>query len=226
MNSVIKVIDLYKHFQTDEIRVDILQGINLTISKGEFVSLMGPSGSGKSTLLYLIGGLDLPTSGKVTINGQDINNMRDFKKSKIRRRDIGLVFQFYNLIQNLTVEENILLPIVMDGKSKNDYKEKLEELLYMIGLQDKKKRFSNQLSGGEQQRVSIARAVITEPSIILADEATGNLDNKTSEAIMDLFVKIVKEKNIAILQVTHSQDIAEYADRIIRLRDGKIVEKQ
>lgn len=220
-DSIIKVDNVYKNFQNDKIKV--LKGVNLEIKPGEFVSLMGASGSGKSTLLYLIGGLDQPTSGEVKIDNKNISKMNDTKMSKLRRKEIGFIFQFYNLVQNLTVEENILLPVIMDGQKKKQYEKKLNELLEIVGLSEKKNALPSELSGGEQQRVAIARAVIMDPKIILADEATGNLDSKTGQDIMELFKKINKEKGITILQVTHSEEIANYGDRIIQLKDGQII---
>ncbi|MBR2240940.1 MAG: ABC transporter ATP-binding protein [Clostridia bacterium] len=224
MEDIICVKNVGKSFGTKKNPVEVLKDININIKKGEFVSLMGQSGSGKSTLLYLIGGLDNPTNGTIEIAGKDISKMKDKAKSKMRRQDIGFVFQFYNLVPNLTVEENILLPVVMDGKSKGKYKKELDEILKIVGLENKRKCLPRELSGGQQQRVSIARAVIMNPSIILADEATGNLDSKSGKDVMELFSKINKEKNITILQVTHSQEIADYGNRTIHLKDGRIVE--
>ena len=221
--SIVKVNNLIKVFGNKENQNKVLDNISFEIEKGEFVSLMGASGSGKSTLLYLIGGLDKPTAGEVHINNEDINKLKEKQISKLRRKDIGFVFQFYNLVQNLTVEENIMLPVVMDGKKEKDYKERLEKILKIIGLEDKRKALPNQLSGGQQQRVSIARAIILSPSLILADEPIGNLDSKSGEEVMNLFKTINEEENITILQVTHSEDAAKYGSRIIRLKDGKIV---
>lgn len=223
---IIEAKNIKKVFGEGENELVVLNNIDLAIKQGEFVSIMGPSGCGKSTLLYLLGGLDAPTEGTVLIEDQDINKLKDKAKSKIRREDIGFVFQFYNLVANLTVEENILLPIVMAGKKVSDYKEELDEILEMIGLANKKKVTPSKLSGGQQQRVSIARAIISSPSIILADEPIGNLDRKSGEEIMELFEKINKEKNITILQVTHSEDSAKYGNRIIRLSDGKIATEE
>ena len=223
--SVIKVEKLDKVFKNAESETKVLNNINLNIEKGEFVSLMGASGSGKSTLLYLIGGLDKPTSGKVSINEKDINTLKEEDMAKLRRKDIGFVFQFYNLVQNLTVEENIMLPVIMDGKKVKDYKDRLEMILKIVGLENKRKALPNQLSGGQQQRVSIARAIILNPSIILADEPIGNLDSKSGEEVMKLFKEINEKEKITILQVTHSEEAAEYGNRIIKLKDGKIVEE-
>ena len=194
--SVIKVEKLDKVFKNAESETKVLNNINLNIEKGEFVSLMGASGSGKSTLLYLIGGLDKPTSGKVSINEKDINKLKEEDMAKLRRKDIGFVFQFYNLVQNLTVEENIMLPVIMDGKKVKDYKDRLEMILKIVGLENKRKALPNQLSGGQQQRVSIARAIILNPSIILADEPIGNLDSKSGEEVMKLFKEINENEKI------------------------------
>lgn len=218
----IKTVNIVKEFGEKQNKVRVLDDINIEIEDGEFVSLMGPSGSGKSTLLYLIGGLDKPTSGKVLINDKDISRLGDTEMSKLRRRDIGFVFQFYNLVQNLTVEENIMLPVVMNGEKESSYKERLDYILKTIGLEDKRKSLPKELSGGQQQRVSIARAIILNPSIVFADEPIGNLDSKSGKEVMELFKKINKEEHITILQVTHSEESAKYGNRIIRLKDGKI----
>lgn len=219
----IKTVNLIKEFGEKDNKVRVLDDIDIEIKDGEFVSLMGPSGSGKSTLLYLVGGLDKPTKGKVLINGKDISKLSDNEMSKLRRRDIGFVFQFYNLVQNLTVEENIMLPVVMNGEKESNYKERLDYILKTIGLEDKRKSLPKELSGGQQQRVSIARAVILNPSIIFADEPIGNLDSKSGKEVMELFKKINEEEHITILQVTHSEESSKYGNRIIRLKDGKIV---
>lgn len=222
MENIITVKNVYKSFGDKKHPIEVLKNINLTIKKGEFVSLMGQSGSGKSTLLYLIGGLDKPTSGEIKIKDEDINQLKDTKKAKLRRRDVGFVFQFYNLVQNLNVEDNIMLPVIMDGKRRKDYQKQLDELLKIIGLEDKRKSLPKELSGGQQQRVSIARAVIMNPSIILADEPIGNLDSKSGEEVMKLFKRINEEKKITILQVTHSEDATKYGTRVIHLKDGAI----
>ncbi len=221
--SVIKVKKISKKFINKDKETKVLDNISLEIEKGEFVSLMGASGSGKSTLLYLIGGLDKPTEGEIYINSKDINKMKEKNLAELRRKDMGFVFQFYNLVQNLSVEENIMLPVIMDGKKEKDYIERLNKILRIIGLEDKRKSLPSELSGGQQQRVSIARAIILNPSIILADEPIGNLDSKSGEEIMKLFKKINEEEKITILQVTHSEDSAKYGNRLIRLKDGKII---
>ena len=200
----------------------MLKGVNLKIHKGEFVSIMGPSGSGKSTLLYILSGLLTPTEGEVKILGQDIFMLNNRKISDFRRKSIGFVFQFYNLVQNLTVKENILLPLIMDGKSTKDYEKRLQETLEIVGLTDKQDFYSTQLSGGQQQRVAIARSIINKPKIIFADEPIGNLDSVTGNAVMELFRSICKEEEITIFQVTHSRESALYGHRIVNMKDGVI----
>jgi len=225
-NTILEVKNLRKVFTAELAEpLEVLKDINLEVKKGEYVSLMGESGSGKSTLLYQIGCLDTPTSGNIIIDGTDVINLNDEKKSKLRCEKIGFVFQFYNLIPNLSVEENIMLPVIMAGKKVKDYKDKLEELLDIIGLKAKRKFLPKQLSGGQQQRVSIARAVIMEPDLLLADEPTGNLDSVSSKEILQLFKKLNEEKNITIIQVTHSREVAEFSKRTIFLKDGRIISK-
>lgn len=218
----IKIKNITKIFGEGENKTKVIDNISLEISNGEFVSLMGPSGSGKSTLLYIIGGLDNPTEGNVYLDDIDINDMNDKEISELRRKDVGFVFQFYNLVQNLTVEENIMLPVILDKKKEKDYQDRLNYILKIIGLEQKKKSLPCELSGGQQQRVSIARAMILNPSIILADEPIGNLDSKSGEEVMKLFKKINQEEEITILQVTHSKEAAQYGNRIINLKDGKL----
>lgn len=225
-NAIIETRNLFKNFKLGEDTVEILRDINLTINKGEFVSIMGPSGSGKSTLLYLLGGLDSSTSGKVLINGKEISVMKDKEQSIMRRRDIGFVFQFYNLIPNLNVEENILLPILLDGKKIKDYNKKLDDILSIVELSNRRKHTPRELSGGQQQRVAIARALINEPEIIFADEPIGNLDSKTGTEVMKLLQRINKENNKTIVQVTHSREAAEYGNRIVLVKDGVIVNNE
>lgn len=223
MKTVIRADKITKSFGKGENESEILKGINIEIKEREFVSIMGPSGCGKSTLLYILGGLDAPTSGRVHINEKDINQMKDKEKSRVRRSDIGFVFQFYNLVQNLTVEDNVLLPIVMGGGQARKHKKELDEILEIVGLSDRRKYLPSQLSGGQQQRVAIARAVISNPGILLADEPVGNLDSKAGTTVMELFKRINEEKGITILQVTHSEKNAAYGNRIIRLSDGVVV---
>lgn len=222
MENIIEIKDVCKSFGEKDNRTQVLNNISLTAGKGEFISLMGASGSGKSTLLYLLGGLDTPDSGEIFLDGRDISKMRDKELSRLRRERLGFVFQFFNLVQNLTVEDNILLPLVMDGKKPKKYRERLNGILETVGLSDKRKSYPNQLSGGQQQRCAVARAVIYEPKILLADEPTGSLDSKNGGEIMELFSRINKDKGITILMVTHSPECAAYSDRVIMLSDGQI----
>lgn len=223
MENLIEIKNICKSFGNSDNKTEVLKNVSLSVNKGEFIALMGASGSGKSTLLYLLGGLDSPDSGEILINGKNISKMKDKEISVLRRRKIGFVFQFFNLVQNLSVEDNILLPLTMDGKSPKKYSEKLSKILEITGLSSKRKSFPPQLSGGQQQRTAIARTVLSEPEIILADEPTGNLDSNTGREIMELFSRINKEKGITVLMVTHSDECAAYADRIITLSDGKIL---
>ncbi len=221
--SIIEVKEVKKSFGKGESYAEILKGASFSVEKGEFVSLMGASGSGKSTMLYLIGGLDREFEGEIKINDEDIAKKKEKELSKLRLDNIGFVFQFYNLVQNLTVEDNIMLPIKMSKKNTADAKKRLDEILELTGLTAKRKSLPRQLSGGQQQRVAIARAILGEPEILLADEPTGNLDSSSTEEIMQLFRKINKEKNITILQVTHSEHCASFGDRVIELENGKII---
>ncbi len=224
MSAIIESINLQKTYTMGRVEVEVLKDINISIEKGEFVSIMGPSGSGKSTLLYLIGGLDKPTSGKIMINGREMSDMKDEEESRLRRQEIGFIFQFYNLIPNLNVEENIMLPILLDGKKLKEYKKELDEILEIVGLSDRRRHTPRELSGGQQQRVAIARALINQPDIILADEPIGNLDTKTGMEVMKLLAEINREKRKTIIQVTHSKESANYGQRIINVRDGKVSE--
>jgi len=220
--QIIETKNLNKTFKMGDLDIEVLKDINLSIESGEFVSIMGPSGSGKSTLLYLIGGLDKPTSGSVKIKGNELSEMKDKEQSIMRRRDIGFVFQFYNLIPNLSVEENVILPVLLDGKKLKDYRSKLDDILEVVGLADRRTHTPRELSGGQQQRVAIARALVNEPDIILADEPIGNLDTKTGTEVMQLLQRINREKKKTIVQVTHSKEAADYGNRIINVRDGKV----
>lgn len=201
----------------------VLNNISLQVMPGEFISIMGPSGSGKSSLLYILGGLDNPTKGNVLMNGIDISQFNDKKKSIMRRRNIGFVFQFYNLIPNLNVEENIMLPLLLDGKNIKDYGKSLKQILEIVRLSDKRKYTPRELSGGQQQRVAIARALINNPEILFADEPTGNLDSKTGAEIMELLREINSGSNRTIIMVTHSEEAARSSKRIITVKDGIIV---
>lgn len=224
MESVIVVKNLCKNYKiNDEEEIKIIKNITFEVNKGDFVSIMGPSGSGKSTLLYLIGGLESITSGEILIHDKNITVMKDFQESCMRRKELGFVFQFYNLIPNLSVEENILLPIYLDRKKEKDYKNKVDELIEIVGLKERRKHTPRELSGGQQQRVAIARALINSPDIILADEPIGNLDSKSGQEIMELFSKINQEAGKTIVQVTHSEPASRYGNRVIRIVDGQIV---
>lgn len=221
--EILKVENLTKIYGKDTTRVVALDHVSFSVKKGEFVAIVGASGSGKSTLLHLIGGVDRPTDGKVFIDGKDIFKLNDDKLSIFRRRQVGLIYQFYNLIPILNVEENIMLPLSLDNREID--KEKINKLLKLLGLQNRKNHLPNELSGGQQQRTSIGRALITNPSIILADEPTGNLDSKSSDEIVALLRKSNKELNQTIIMITHNMEIAKVADRIIKIEDGKIVEE-
>ncbi len=221
--EIISVMNVSKYFGQNEGRVRVLNGASLSVKRGEFVSLMGASGSGKSTLLYLIGGLDRDFEGSISIKGKEISTMKENELSKLRLENIGFIFQFYNLVQNLTVEENILLPLLVKGKKKSELQEGLEDILKITGLTEKRKSKPAQLSGGQQQRVAIARALLGNPEIILADEATGNLDSVSGGEIMDLFKRINVEKGVTILQVTHSESCALYGTRTVRIENGRMV---
>ena len=223
MTKIIEVNSVSKSFGKNENINHVLNGASMSVDQGEFVSLMGASGSGKSTLLYLIGGLDRDFQGNISVCGSDIGSMKDKKLSDLRLKNMGFVFQFYNLVMNLNVTDNILLPQTINGKKKSDLKKDLDEILEITGLTEKRKAMPNTLSGGQQQRVAIARAVLGNPSIILADEPTGNLDAASTKEIMDLFQRLNKEKGMTILQVTHSEQCAEYGTRIVRLEDGKTI---
>ncbi|AJD31882.1 ABC transporter ATP-binding protein [Clostridium sporogenes] len=226
MEKVIEIKKLHKSFKVGKEEVNVLKNINLDIYKGKFLSIMGPSGCGKSTLLYLLGGLDKPTSGNIYINNKEISKLSDRDISKVRRRELGFVFQFYNLVQNLSVEDNILLPILLDGGKPKKYEKQLKEILDIIKMNHKRKAIPRELSGGQQQRVAIARALIHNPYLILADEPIGNLDSKTGTEIMKLFKEINREKGLTIVNVTHSRESAEYGTDLVNLKDGEIIKHE
>lgn len=217
--NIVKQYVLGKHV------VMALDGVDLKVENGEFVGIMGPSGSGKSTLLHLLGGLDGPTSGSIVLDGQDVSKLSDRQVTFVRRRNVGFVFQFFNLLPTLSAEENILLPMIIDGKKPKEYKDRLAEILKRVGLEDRRNHRPDQLSGGEQQRVALARALITRPALLLADEPTGNLDSKTGTAMMQLLRESARDLNQAIVMVTHDPKAAAYADRVVFLRDGKVVDE-
>jgi putative ABC transport system ATP-binding protein len=220
---ILEARNLRKKYQMGEMEVQALGGLDFQVTKGEFVAIMGPSGSGKSTMLHLLGGLDVPTEGEVTLAGQRLSVLDDKQATLVRRHNIGFVFQFFNLLPTLTAEENIALPLVIDGKNLRQYQSRIDALLALVGLSERRHHKPDQLSGGEQQRVALARALVTEPAIVLADEPTGNLDSKTGTLIMELLQRSCQELEQALIAVTHDARAATYADRVVFLRDGKIV---
>ena len=218
--EILRVENLTKSYGKGETKVDALKNINLSINKGEFVAIVGPSGSGKSTLLHLIGGVDRPTNGKVFINDVDIYSLKEKDLSIFRRRNVGLIYQFYNLIPVLSAKENILLPAEIDNRKID--KKYLDDLLKTLGLKERENHLPNELSGGQQQRTSIGRALINRPSIVLADEPTGNLDSKNSKEVLELLKLSVKRYNQTLIMITHDTNIALQADRVITIEDGII----
>lgn len=223
MGHMIEVKNISKTFGKGQGANKVLNDAGFVVEKGEFVFLMGASGSGKSTMLYLIGGLDRDFEGEIYIDGEEISEMKERQLSKLRLDKIGFIFQFYNLVQNLNVEDNILLPLTVKGKKKGELQEELDEILKITGLTEKRKAMPAELSGGQQQRVAVARAVLGNPELLLADEATGNLDSVSGKEIMGLFKRLNEEKGITILQVTHSADCAAYGTRTINIENGSIV---
>jgi putative ABC transport system ATP-binding protein len=223
MNAMIEVNNVSKSFQLADATVEVLKNVNLEVEKGEFISIMGPSGSGKSTLLYLMGGLDKVSQGTIRLNGVEMQNLNDDAESRMRRNDIGFVFQAYNLIDNLTLEENIMLPALLERKNKKEVLQKAEGLMDTVGILKRRHHTPKELSGGEQQRTAIARALINDPAILFAVEPIGNLDSKSGKEVLDLLRKINQDKGITILMVTHSEESTQYGKRIIRLKDGEIV---
>jgi putative ABC transport system ATP-binding protein len=221
MSSIIHLDSIRKHYLMGKQQLQVLKGISLDINKNEYVALMGPSGSGKSTLMNIIGCLDTATAGTYILNAQDVSKMEDNALAEVRNKEIGFVFQQFNLLPRLTALENVALPLIYAGMSKKIRNEKAMHVLELVSLTDRSHHKPNELSGGQSQRVAIARALVNDPSIILADEPTGNLDSKTSYEIMDIFGKIHSEGNTVVL-VTHEEDIANHARRVIRLRDGVI----
>ena len=222
--EILKVENLTKIYGKDNNKVVALDNVSFTVEKGEFVAIVGASGSGKSTLLHLLGGVDTPTSGKAFIDGQEIYKLNSDKLAIFRRREVGLIYQFYNLIPILTVEENITLPLELDNRKVDKFE--LNEIIKLLGLERRRNHLPNELSGGQQQRTSIGRAIITKPAIILADEPTGNLDSKASEEVVTLLQKMNKDYKQTIIMITHNLEIASYADRIITIEDGKIVKEK
>ena len=219
--EILRVEHLSKHYGAGENLVRAVDDVSFSVEKGEFLAIIGPSGSGKSTLLHILGGVDRPTSGKVFVDGQDVYAQNDEALAIFRRRQVGLIYQFYNLIPVLTAEENMTLPVLLDGREVN--KERLEELLDTLALKERRKNLPNQLSGGQQQRVSIGRALMNAPAVVLADEPTGNLDSKNSQEIVQLLKYSNRHYGQTLIVITHDESIALQADRIIAIEDGKIV---
>lgn len=219
--EILRVENLTKTYGTGENMVRALDGVSFSVKKGEFIAIIGPSGSGKSTLLHILGGVDKPTSGKVFMDGNDVYAQNDEQLAIFRRRQVGLIYQFYNLIPVLNVTENITLPVLMDGRKVNN--ERLEELLKTLNLKGRENHLPNQLSGGQQQRVSIGRALMNAPAVVLADEPTGNLDSKNSQEIVELLKLSNKKFNQTLIVITHDENIALQANRIIDIQDGKII---
>ncbi|SCH00220.1 ABC transporter ATP-binding protein [Romboutsia sp. 1001713B170207_170306_H8] len=220
---ILETINLGKIYGKKQTKVDALKDVNLKIDKGEFVAIVGPSGSGKSTFLHLIGGLERPSNGTIKVDNKDICCLSEGELAKYRRQKVGFVFQQYNLIPVLNVKENIELPLKLDNQKID--KEYIEDLMKLLGIEDRKNHLPNQLSGGQQQRVAIARALANKPSIILADEPTGNLDSKTTEEVMDLLKQSIKKYNQTLIMITHNNEIAKKADRVISIIDGKLNNK-
>lgn len=219
--EILKVEHLTKIYGSGDSEVRAVDDVSFSVEKGEFLAIIGPSGSGKSTLLHILGGVDRPTSGKVYMNGQDVYAQNEDQLAIFRRREVGLIYQFYNLIPVFDVVENMTLPVLMDGRSVN--RERLEELLVTLGLTDRRKNLPNQLSGGQQQRVSIGRALMNAPAVVLADEPTGNLDSKNSQEIVELLRMSNRKYGQTLIVITHDENIALQADRVIAIEDGKIV---
>lgn len=218
---MLKVENLKRYYKTNDVEVRALDGVSFDVEKGEFISIIGASGSGKSTLLHLLGGLDYPTSGKVLIDGTDIYGLKDDERTIFRRRNIGFVFQAYNLLPMLNVYENIIIPFGLDGDAVD--KKYVDSVIDILEISDQKYKMPNELSGGQQQRVAIARALVTKPSLILADEPTGNLDSKSSSQVVYLLKKINKELGNTILMITHDDAVAQAAEKTLRIEDGRLV---
>lgn len=219
--KILEVTNLSKIYGTGETMVKALDNVTFSVEHGEFIAIVGPSGSGKSTLLHILGGVDVPTKGRVVINNTDISQLNETKLAIFRRRQIGLIYQFYNLIPILTVEENLTLPLLLDGRKPDQ--RRIETLVKQLGLSERLKHLPNQLSGGQQQRVSIGRALINNPALLLADEPTGNLDSKNSSEIINLLRRLNVEYNQTVIIITHDEKIALSADRVIAIEDGRIV---
>ena len=223
MPDVLHTTGLRKQYQMGEVTVDALRGVDFVVPQGQFVAIMGPSGAGKSTLLHLMGGLDTPSDGDVELGGRRLAHLSDDEITIVRRRQVGFVFQFFNLLPTLSAAENVALPLLIDGKRIEDYASRVDDMLAMVGLEGRRDHRPDQLSGGEQQRVAIARAFVTEPKIVLADEPTGNLDSTSSTTVLELLRRTCKELHTTVVMVTHDPRAASYADRVVFLQDGQIV---
>ncbi|HUX75532.1 MAG TPA: ABC transporter ATP-binding protein [Anaerolineae bacterium] len=223
MTDVLQTTGLRKQYQMGEVTVDALRSVDFVVHQGEFVAIMGPSGAGKSTLLHLMGGLDTPSDGDVVLGGKRLAHLSDDEVTIVRRRQVGFIFQFFNLFPTLTAAENVALPLLIDGKRIEEYAGRVDELLDLVGLGDRRDHRPDQLSGGEQQRVAIARAFVNDPKIVLADEPTGNLDSKSGTVVLELLRRACKELDATVVMVTHDPRAASYADRVVFLRDGRVV---
>ncbi len=223
--AIIQVESVRKQYRLGQVTVEALAGVDFAVNEGEFVAIMGPSGSGKSTLLHLLGGLDQPTNGEVTLAGKRLSVLKDDAITLVRRRNVGFIFQFYNLVPTLTAEENIALPLIIDGKRVSAHQARIDQLLNLVGIADRRHHKPDQLSGGQQQRVAIARAFVMQPSIVLADEPTGNLDSKSGDDVLTLLRRSCDEFGQTIIMVTHDPKAASYADRVVFLKDGRIVDE-
>jgi putative ABC transport system ATP-binding protein len=223
--AILKTQQVSKRYQMGEVTVNALESVDFSVEEGEFVAIMGPSGSGKSTLLHLLGGLDGPSDGEITLAGKPLSRLNDREITLIRRRNVGFIFQFFNLLPTLTAEENMALPLLIDGQTTTQHQDKIDRLLELVGLSERRHHKPDQLSGGQQQRVAIARAFVTDPAIVLADEPTGNLDSKTGEEILTLLRRSCDELGQTIVVVTHDARAASFADRVVFLMDGQVVDQ-
>jgi len=223
MADILRTTSLSKQYQMGEVTVDALRGVDLLVPQGQFMAIMGPSGAGKSTLLHLMGGLDTPSDGDVVLGGKRLAHLSDDEITIVRRRQVGFIFQFFNLLPTLSAAENVALPLLIDGKRIEDYASRVDELLDLVGLAGRRDHRPDQLSGGEQQRVAIARAFVTDPKIVLADEPTGNLDSKSGTTVLELLRRACKELDATVVTVTHDPRAASYADRVVFLKDGRTV---
>lgn len=226
MSSVVATVNLVKHYRLGEVVVPALQGVNMEIEKGDFVAVLGPSGSGKTTLLNVIGALDRPTKGRVYVDGEDLTALSEKNLTRLRRNKIGFVFQFYNLIPVLTAFENVELPMIISGVSRQEAAKRAEKLLESVGLSNRARHRPDELSGGEQQRIAIARALANRPSVVLADEPTGDLDTATGQQVLTMLLEMSKQENTTVVVATHDPAVLDMADRTLRMRDGRIVADQ